>query len=178
MIANIRQVRVISTHSHPKVAAIHPLPVFAWQYISTHSHPKVAAVKKPKSYLTTVFQHTATRRWLLKFISINVVKTVFQHTATRRWLLDTKIDHDYRNAVSTHSHPKVAAFSPNSLYRKLKVSTHSHPKVAAHDADDLAEMGRVSTHSHPKVAASQYGLLGLHQSVSTHSHPKVAACLY
>ena len=156
MIANIRQVRVISTHSHPKVAAIHPLPVFAWQYISTHSHPKVAAVKKPKSYLTTVFQHTATRRWLLKFISINVVKTVFQHTATRRWLLDTKIDHDYRNAVSTHS----------------------HPKVAAHDADDLAEMGRVSTHSHPKVAASQYGLLGLHQSVSTHSHPKVAACLY
>ena len=56
---------------------------------------------------------------------------MFQHTATRRWLLllnDMNID---SAKVSTHSHPKVAAIELERIYAYLKVSTHSHPKVAA-----------------------------------------------
>ena len=33
--------------------------------------------------------------------------------------------------VSTHSHPKVAAFQREMPDLLLEVSTHSHPKVAA-----------------------------------------------
>ena len=37
--------------------------------------------------------------------------TKFQHTATRRWLLKVKNKDRLEVDVSTHSHPKVAALS-------------------------------------------------------------------
>ena len=56
---------------------------------------------------------------------------LFQHTATRRWLLYKYKRGRISIEVSTHSHPKVAAiFFDNSRIKPL-VSTHSHPKVAA-----------------------------------------------
>ena len=40
----------------------------------------------------------------------------------------------YAQSVSTHSHPKVAAFTNRAAITPLiRVSTHSHPKVAAVD---------------------------------------------
>ena len=57
----------------------------------------------------------------------------------------------------------------------LVVSTHSHPKVAAFDGIVEREQGAVSTHSHPKVAASVIFAPLNSLNVSTHSHPKVAA---
>ena len=90
--------------------------------------------------------------------------------------------------------------SPDRYYFLLHVSTHSHPKVAAYEQMPLT-IGRamfqhtatrrwlrvmplwlqgysaVSTHSHPKVAALLFSLIYLAITVSTHSHPKVAACL-
>ena len=84
-------------------------------------------------------------------------------------------------AVSTHSHPKVAAkthllsnlksrFQHTATRRWLRakiifrwdhdsVSTHSHPKVAASMAIDITGGDVVSTHSHPKVAAIAFTLL-------------------
>ena len=79
--------------------------------------------------------------------------------------------------VSTHSHPKVAAFfiifsffclcrfntqppeggcsrSALSALSNSVVSTHSHPKVAAAIKEGFMNTLAVSTHSHPKVAAS------------------------
>ena len=99
--------------------------------------------------------------------------------------------------VSTHSHPKVAAYLLHAVAAAAVVSTHSHPKVAADVLELKTEPWHVSTHSHPKVAAllplaqqaagegfntqppeggckvadHAFGLEG----VSTHSHPKVAA---
>ena len=81
---------------------------------------------------STLFQHTATRRWLqiTKFCLWLNVK--FQHTATRRWLPASPAFVRLRVFVSTHSHPKVAAEFCAFLVRLNKfVSTHSHPKVAA-----------------------------------------------
>ena len=77
----------VSTHSHPKVAAVVNLLQDFRLRVSTHSHPKVAAQMLTDSVGGFLFQHTATRRWLLVPVS------VFTH----------------RRAVSTHSHPKVAA---------------------------------------------------------------------
>ena len=77
--------------------------------VSTHSHPKVAAVGwKTWHAALILFQHTATRRWLLQYLRIRIkidcfntqppeggcnfvtadVNNMiqFQHTATRRWL--------------------------------------------------------------------------------------------
>ena len=77
----------------------------------------------------------------------------FQHTATRRWLLgDTSRSSTCHN-VSTHSHPKVAAFIFSFSSLLLIVSTHSHPKVAAQGKNEKPHRFKVSTHSHPKVAA-------------------------
>ena len=56
--------------------------------------------------------------------------------------------------VSTHSHPKVAAFNRLIYRSKGGVSTHSHPKVAAKLLFANCLIYKVSTHSHPKVAAT------------------------
>ena len=77
--------------------------------VSTHSHPKVAAILITASGSRLTFQHTATRRWLLFHIQFSPYCQEFQHTATRRWLLlEIQNHYDYK-IVSTHSHPKVAA---------------------------------------------------------------------
>ena len=100
----------------------------------------------------------------------------FQHTATRRWLPRTIARLNRNLAVSTHSHPKVAAVQVRYYRLATAVSTHSHPKVAASDGRMATPPGLgVSTHSHPKVAASKVAPLCVTHSVSTHSHPKVAA---
>ena len=56
----------VSTHSHPKVAAQQDLRKKFYNKVSTHSHPKVAAlIHRIFAIVELVFQHTATRRWLL-----------------------------------------------------------------------------------------------------------------
>ena len=60
---------------------------------------------------------------------------MFQHTATRRWLLPDESDKLLSMVVSTHSHPKVAAIRLHHLKPYPLVSTHSHPKVAASYSD-------------------------------------------
>ena len=77
--------------------------------------------------------------------------------------------------VSTHSHPKVAAYLVERMVSLTAVSTHSHPKVAASYRTSVRVGGDVSTHSHPKVAARPPKSRSLQSEVSTHSHPKVAA---
>ena len=57
--------------------------------VSTHSHPKVAAAHCLASAACELFQHTATRRWLLDVEGGDYQVIEFQHTATRRWLLPT-----------------------------------------------------------------------------------------
>ena len=57
-----------------------------------------------------VFQHTATRRWLQIANLIQFSTLLFQHTATRRWLRQLQCEYLFYGFVSTHSHPKVAAF--------------------------------------------------------------------
>ena len=188
----------VSTHSHPKVAAVLQRQPVLEQVVSTHSHPKVAAT-------CTTF-------------SISPAK--FQHTATRRWLRDGDAVCRCRQPVSTHSHPKVAAANIGVRFESKYVSTHSHPKVAAQpclqrdqsaafqhtatrrwlpswqrsaggfwcfntqppeggcvQAQDTALVVGVSTHSHPKVAASSLTCPSANASVSTHSHPKVATSI-
>ena len=57
---------IVSTHSHPKVAAKLFEPLGLISLVSTHSHPKVAAFPNGIGCLANLlFQHTATRRWLL-----------------------------------------------------------------------------------------------------------------
>ena len=140
---------------------------------------------------------------------------LFQHTATRRWLM-ALVGKKRSFAVSTHSHPKVAGQSPRHQLQHEPVSTHSHPKVAGNVTVGYFGNHNVSTHSHPKVAdlrpphrgwrrsfntqppegGCRHGLVGrinrvfqhtatrrwllgcplfaFFRLVSTHSHPKVA----
>ena len=55
---------VVSTHSHPKVAAPKHDDGKQPKGVSTHSHPKVAAILGTAASAVAAFQHTATRRWL------------------------------------------------------------------------------------------------------------------
>ena len=112
-------------------------------FVSTHSHPKVAAVYALKILTFLMFQHTATRRWLLAidFIPNLIISSFntqppeggckkshpkrmdivgFQHTATRRWLLCRDFAKIISQRVSTHSHPKVAAGAINTT-KLLKI---------------------------------------------------------
>ena len=102
--------------------------------VSTHSHPKVAAC------LVYLLHHYK----------------LFQHTATRRWLLSVMMTFKSVTGVSTHSHPKVAASRSSLCMPHSLVSTHSHPKVAAVIFCLHSPHQQVSTHSHPKVAATVF----------------------
>ena len=123
----------------------------------------------------------------------------FQHTATRRWLLPQAIFRFLCLYVSTHSHPKVAAFQKCGLPRKCRGFNTQPPEGGCRFAPYVRQpFYDVSTHSHPKVAANLWAVnsqwingfntqppeggcsceaLLRNQSifVSTHSHPKVAA---
>ena len=121
----------VSTHSRPKAAALFGAKMENIELVSTHSHPKVAASCHRMNPLSYVFQHTATRRWLRVPGAFSNCSELFQHTATRRWLPRKSCVILNTSSVSTHSHPKVAAFIILSIYNRIIVSTHSHPKVAA-----------------------------------------------
>ena len=168
---------MVSTHSHPKVAAVWifalliELACFNTQP-PEGGCPALSALNNP----STLFQHTATRRWL-RLSSLRVLRLwmSFQHTATRRWLLMRTLCGSDSIHVSTHSHPKVAAIKFTFSCHLCRVSTHSHPKVAAKVSAQAKIITIVSTHSHPKVAAPINDFINVVLPVSTHSHPKVAA---
>ena len=124
--------KVVSTHSHPKVAALSTDTGEITVSVSTHSHPKVAAVKVLDLMTLTEFQHTATRRWL-------------------RFNLDV-----YRRQgdVSTHSHPKVAANADKAAWKSsYRFNTQPPEGGCIGTRPTSAVIATVSTHSHPKVAA-------------------------
>ena len=108
--ANIKPCFLVSTHSHPKVAADKvdiDIGETAWfQHTATRRWLPFAVTV---GQLDCLFQHTATRRWLLWRDCITCYGIWFQHTATRRWLPDYVTINIEINYVSTHSHPKVAA---------------------------------------------------------------------
>ncbi len=122
----------VSTHSHPKVAACQwsascELPfsfntqppeggcndfaICCFFFFSFNTQPPEGGCVFLMSLSTLIqgFQHTATRRWLLLLIVMQSPMFVFQHTATRRWLRELILSVFFSKAVSTHSHPKVAA---------------------------------------------------------------------
>ena len=84
--------------------------ISAFYEVSTHSHPKVAAlgilagIVPTKSFNTQPPEGGCRATSAMPFVS-----QLFQHTATRRWLLGKTLLVTQHLAVSTHSHPKVAA---------------------------------------------------------------------
>ena len=101
--ANIKPCFLVSTHSHPKVAADYINKSISVYDVSTHSHPKVAAGQEFTNWLRAYkFQHTATRRWLLAISIGAMIDGWFQHTATRRWLLKAAPGH-IKESVFQHT---------------------------------------------------------------------------
>ena len=127
---------MVSTHSHPKVAAGQKRMFLKHFEVSTHSHPKVAAYSHCEiaiERMVSTHSHPKVAAYIIKCTWHN--DFAFQHTATRRWLLSHHFCEKDNNIVSTHSHPKVAALGFLSGCAITIVSTHSHPKVAALDFD-------------------------------------------
>ena len=79
-----------------------------------------------------LFQHTATRRWLRAFgLSSQAIFKKFQHTATRRWLQIEKTPL-LRSLKFQHTATRRGLLMYGEDLSSIKpVSTHSHPKVAA-----------------------------------------------
>ena len=102
----------VSTHSHPKVAA-HFYSFFCQNIVvSTHSHPKVAARLAHLACNNLYgFNTQPPEGGCQPFNVMKVLVSLFQHTATRRWLLFGVGQPTPISQVSTHSHPKVAAGS-------------------------------------------------------------------
>ena len=88
-------------------------PAFSLLGVSTHSHPKVAAIDSWSELATQLlFQHTATRRWLHNLHSLNGVQLCFNTQPPEGGCLSNNLVPVKEGNVSTHSHPKVAAKSP------------------------------------------------------------------
>ena len=79
---------------------------------------------------------------------------VFQHTATRRWLRRyDRLSILLRGFVSTHSHPKVAAFNVFIGDNRIYCFNTQPPEGGCNNVMLIFTIKTVSTHSHPKVAA-------------------------
>ena len=77
----------VSTHSHPKVAASSSVFELAIPSVSTHSHPKVAAKSPYRDESNNVCFNTQPPEGGCRPQPFTPWRTLtFQHTATRRWL--------------------------------------------------------------------------------------------
>ena len=80
--------------------------------VSTHSHPKVAALaEKFVFFFLARFNTQPPEGGCTPWYLLDTSRALFQHTATRRWLLSRWSGLGRAAQVSTHSHPKVAAWS-------------------------------------------------------------------
>ena len=88
--------------------------------VSTHSHPKVAARIDIHSPLWIGSFNTQPPEGGCRCHSCSFLVQFrrFQHTATRRWLRQERLSRDKLVKVSTHSHPKVAAWVSLDLPHK------------------------------------------------------------
>ena len=145
--------------------------------VSTHSHPKVAAISfHYKISFCCCFNTQPPEGGCKAKVSYNTARRWFQHTATRRWLPLVGSVRDFMSFVSTHSHPKVAALYPiRPWWTYLSFNTQPPEGGCLPTNHRMQSIKRVSTHSHPKVAARESYDKVFRIDVSTHSHPKVAA---
>ena len=145
--------------------------------VSTHSHPKVAAnCAVLMLNMVLMFQHTATRRWLPAMAEDRLEQLEFQHTATRRWLHPNNINACHRFdcfntqppeggcLAKSHQTEFVLCFNTQppeggcfSLTQSLmSCFQFQHTATRRWLPQNLAKLSsyiEVSTHSHPKVAA-------------------------
>ena len=124
---------MVSTHSRPKAAA-HSVQ-FAVQLISGFNTqpPEGGCIENGcQNIRRCMFQHTATRRWLLFRVFNSYLYQYSFNTQPPEGGCTIAQSFNWAVDVSTHSHPKVAAARlPPRLMYSVAVSTHSHPKVAA-----------------------------------------------
>ena len=100
---------LVSTHSHPKVAASLPILNVLYPHSFNTQPPEGGCLLFCVGiYLMTCFNTQPPEGGCLFGLSITPLQI-----------------------VSTHSHPKVAAFCLRWSFFSATVSTHSHPKVAA-----------------------------------------------
>ena len=123
---------MVSTHSHPKVAAAYRPRDSQYKNVSTHSHPKVAAYNALCDYnLIRGFNTQPPEGGCnFPFFKFTFYRR-FQHTATRRWLPGLFKTAISINGFNTQPPEGGCPIARTNFYCFRIVSTHSHPKVAA-----------------------------------------------
>ena len=101
---------------------------FNTKVVSTHSHPKVAAMSIEQEPEVKKFQHTATRRWLPtdKFKPDDLF-SVSTHSHPKV-AADIILQMVLLVEVSTHSHPKVAALPLSDKCQTIKCFNTQPPE--------------------------------------------------
>ena len=167
--------------------------------VSTHSHPKVAAISfHYKISFCCCFNTQPPEGGCKAKVSYNTARRWFQHTATRRWLPLVGSVRDFMSFVSTHSHPKVAALYPIRPWWTY-LSFNTQPPEGGCKSRFLVSTKPFGFNTQPPEGGCLYlasivfpfswfqhtatrrwlrspsRQLSPLQKVSTHSHPKVAA---
>ena len=132
---------------------VFPTPYHSPVGVSTHSHPKVAAIMANKNAKNVVFQHTATRRWLPPLQPYSTSHRKFQHTATRRWLQNNPTSPPLIQCFNTQPPEGGCSVQYYALTMIAGFNTQPPEGGCFHTAISTQPHIAVSTHSHPKVAA-------------------------
>ena len=143
-----QELQQVSTHSHPKVAAPSACAVRPNVPVSTHSHPKVAAGEDELVLLTDRVSTHSHPKVAAALTARQYCQVRFQHTATRRWLLDVYVRFVLDAVVSTHSHPKVAAREYRQR-RQTRYSFNTQPPEGGCNRTIAPRTGRQSFNTQP-----------------------------
>ena len=166
---------LVSTHSHPKVAAAglrrqpakpagfntqppeggcagHPYH-HAPKAVSTHSHPKVAAHGGTQIRCAHGVSTHSHPKVAASVQENGDTLAAFQHTATRRWLLERDCRATDRQRFNTQP-PEGGCAGRGELAGIVGRFNTQPPEGGCGNHPVFGKFLPVSTHSHPKVAAS------------------------
>ena len=106
---HIAAARTVLMHSQPKVAALEHKRQLTPEEVSTHSHSKVAGMRVLARFSSRLFQHTATRRWLVGRKNRQNRSGGF-NTQPSEGGWETSESKTKIGDVSTHNYPEVGGY--------------------------------------------------------------------
>ena len=143
--------------------------------VSTHSHPKVAATSLTVAVYQQMFQHTATRRWLQNTLKNQPSRMCFNTQPPEGGCPCLRKQNRENTSFNTQP-PEGGCVVAGRPGTGKTVSTHSHPKVAAKNTQ-FGQRLTICFNTQPPEGGCAFGCTSRGQAHSFNTQPPEGGCL-